>query len=236
LRAAEADDLLSDNPVPKTRLPRRGPISEKASIAPKKLLELLDALPESSQSLAWLLALTGLRIGELLAPRWRDVDLEGGCIWVRQTVYEGLFDDPKTRRSRRTVPLGNRGLEILALRRPSQFDPEALVFASGRTTPLSRRNLLNRQLKPASEKVGLTGASWHWLRHAHATMLDAVGAPLGTVQALLGHSSSEITREVYLHSVPADAKNAVQRVEDLMIGPKRTQLPVFLEITSTLIH
>ena len=67
-------------------------------------------------------------------------------------------------------------------------------------------------------------------------MLDAVGAPLGTVQALLGHSSSEITREVYLHSLPADAKDAVQRVEDLMIGPKRTQLPVFPEITSTLIH
>jgi integrase len=236
LRAAEADDLLSDNPILKTRLPRRGPGSEKASIAPEKLLELLDALPEPSQSLAWLLALTGLRIGELLALRWRDVDLEIGCVRVRQTVYEGQFDDPKTRRSRRTVPLGKRGAEILARRRPSPLGPEALVFASGRATPLSRRNLLNRQLKPACERVGLAGANWHWLRHAHATMLDAVGAPLGTVQALLGHSSSEITREVYLHSLPADAKDAVQRVEDLMIGPKRTQLPVFPEITSTLIH
>jgi len=236
LRAAEADDLLSDNPVHKTRLPRRGPISEKASIAPEKLLELLDALPEPSQSLAWLLALTGLRIGELLALRWRDVDLESGCVRVRQTVYEGQFDDPKTRRSRRTVPLGNRGVEILARRRPSPLDPEALVFASGRATPLNRRNLLNRQLKPACERVGLAAANWHWLRHAHATMLDAVGAPLGTVQALLGHSSSEITREVYLHSLPADAKGAVQRVEDLIIGPKRTQVPVFPEITSTLIH
>ena len=216
LRAAEADDLLSNNPVHKTRLPRRGPISEKASIVPEKLLDLLDALPEPSQSLAWLLALTGLRIGELLALRWRDVDLEGGCIWVRQTVYEGLFDDPKTRRSRRTMPLGNRGVEILTRRRPSQVEPEALVFASGRSTPLSRRNLLNRQLKPACEKVGLTGANWHWLRHANATMLDAVGAPLGTVQALLGHSSSEITREVYLHSVPADARCSAKG--DLALG------------------
>ena len=79
-----ADDLLSSNPVLKTRLPRRGPIPEKASIAPEKLLELLGALPEPSQSLAWLLAL-----------RWRDVDLEIGCIRVRQTVYAGQFDDPK---------------------------------------------------------------------------------------------------------------------------------------------
>ena len=236
LGAAEADDLLSDNPVHKTRFPRRGPTSEKASIAPEKLLELLDALPEPSQSLAWLLALTGLRIGELLALRWRDVDLEIGCVRVRQSVYEGKFDDPKTRRSKRTVPLGNRGVEILTHRRPSQVYPESLVFASRSATPLNRRNLLNRQLKPACERVGLTGANWHWLRHANATLLDAVGAPLGTVQALLGHSSSEITREVYLHSVPADAKDAVQRVEDLVIGPKRTQVPVFPEMTSTLIH
>ena len=235
LRAAEADDLLSSNPVHKTRLPRRGPISEKASIAPEKLLELLDALPEPSQSLAWLLALTGLRIGELLALRWRDVDLESGCIRVRQTVYEGQFDDPKTRRSRRTVPLGNRGVEILARRKPSRLDPEALVFASGRETPLNRRNLLNRQMKPACEKVGLPGQTGIGCGMHTATMLDAVGAPLGTVQALLGHSSSEITREVYLHSLPADARDAVQRVEDLVIGPKRTQVPVFPEITSTLI-
>ena len=134
------------------------------------------------------------------------------------------------------MPLGTRGVEILTRRRPSQVEPEALVFASGRATPLSRRNLLNRQLKPACERAGLTGANWHWLRHAHATMLDAVGTPLGTVQALLGHASSEITREVYLHSVPADAKNAVQRVEDLVIGPKRTQVPDFPEMKSVLIH
>jgi integrase len=206
LRAAEADDLLSDIPVHKTRLPRRGPLKEKASIIPEKLLVLLDALPEPCQSLASLLALTGLRIGELLALRWRDVDLESGCIRVRQTVYEGQFDDPKPRRSRRTVPLGKRGVEILARRRPPRLEPEALIFASSRATPLNRRNLLNRQLKPACEKVGLTWANWHWLRHAHATMLDAVGAPLGTVQALLRHSSAEITREVYLHSLTAYAR------------------------------
>jgi integrase len=63
------------------------------------------------------------------------------------------------------------------------------------------------------------------LRHAHATLLDAVGTPLGTVQALLGHSSSEITRETYIHSVPADARRAVGDVEKLF-GPKWTQVPI----------
>ena len=61
-------------------------------------------------------------------------------------------------------------------------------------TSFDRHNLVNRQLKPTCKKLGLTGVSWHWLRHANATLLDSVGTPLGTVQVLLGHSSSEITR------------------------------------------
>jgi integrase len=67
-----------------------------------------------------------------------------------------------------------------------------------------------------------------WLRHANATLLDSVGASLGTVQALLGHSSSEITRGTYMHSVPADARQAVQKVEEA-IGPKWTQIPEWPE-------
>jgi len=80
------------------------------------------------------------------------------------------------------------------------------------------------------------GVGWHWLRHAHATLLDAVGTPLGTVQALLGHSSSEITREVYLHSIPADAQAAVQKVEDFLIRPKLTQVVEMAKTGSQLIQ
>jgi integrase len=88
------------------------------------------------------------------------------------------------------------------------------VFSARNGSPLCRRNLLNRQLKPVCKALGISGTNWHWLRHANATLLDAVGTPLGTVQALLGHSSSEITRETYIHSVPADARRAVNEVEN----------------------
>ena len=115
-----------------------------------------------------------------------------------------------------------------SIREAAESNPETLEFASRQETPLSRRNLLNRQLKPTSEKLGLKGANWHWPRHANATLLDAVGARLVTVQALLGHASAEITREVSLHAVPANAKSVVQKVEDL-IGPKRIQVPVWPE-------
>jgi integrase len=112
MAAAEAAELIPSNPVRKTRFPRRGLIKQKAVIAPDKIRDLLEALPEPSQSLAWLLVLTGLRIGELLAVRWRNVDLEYGVLRVTESVYDGHFDRPKTQRSLRSVPLGPRAIQI----------------------------------------------------------------------------------------------------------------------------
>lgn len=235
LEAAVRDDLLTSNPVRRTRLPRRAPTEETAPISLESLRALLNVLPEPSRSIAWLLAMTGLRIGELLALRWQDIDFEKGFLSVRQTVYEGHFDVPKSKRSRRTLPLGSVSAQIFASLHKQGVEPSALVFSTRNGSPLSRRNLLNRQLKPACKTVGLKDANWHWLRHAHATFLDSVGAPLGTVQVLLGHASSEVTREVYIGSVPEDARAAVQNVEKL-IGPKWTQVPDWPEMQSKVVN
>jgi integrase len=53
-----------------------------------------------------LIAATGLRVGELLALRWSALDLVGGTLSVRESVFEGTFQSPKTQRARRTIPLG----------------------------------------------------------------------------------------------------------------------------------
>ena len=236
MAAAEMAEMIPSNPVRKTRFPRRGPTKQRAEIAPDKIQELLEALPEPSRSLAWLLVLTGLRIGELLALRWRNLDLEKGVLKVTQSVYDGHFDTPKTPRSQRSVPLGPKALEILTARKPAVSNPEALVFPNREGGALDRHNLTNRQLKSTCKKLGLVGVNWHWLRHANATLLDAVGTPLGTVQALLGHSSPEITRETYLHSIPADARAAVEKVEDLLKRPKLTPVAILWGNGSSLIQ
>jgi integrase len=236
MAAAESDDLIPSNPVRKTRFPRRGPRKERAEITPEKIRKLLAALPEPSASVARLVVCTGLRIGEALALRWGDIDLESRVVRVTRNVYDGHFDEPKSQRSRRSVPLGAMSIEVLSARKPAGVNPETLVFSTDMGTPFDRHNLVNRQLKPTCKELGLTGVGWHWLRHAHATLLDAVGTPLDTVQALLGHSSSEITREVYLHSIPADAQAAVQKVEDLLIRPKLTQVVEIGKTGSSLIQ
>ena len=242
VEAAVMQDLLTDNPVRKTRLPRRGPVAEKTPIEMETVKELTEKLAEPSRSIAALLARTELRIGELLALRWQDIDLQQGLLSVNQTVYEGHFDEPKSKRSKRRIPLDPKCVEILTALKRTEATPSTLVFSARNGSPLSRRNLLNRQLKPAAKALKLTGVNWHWFRHAHATLLDSTGAPIGTTQALLGHSSSEITRETYIHSVPADARRAVEDVERLLetrgslIGPKWTQVPVWPEMENSLIN
>lgn len=225
MAAAEMAELIPSNPVRKTRFPRRGAVRQRAVIAPEKIQALLAALPEPSRSIAWLLVLTGLRIGELLAVRWRNVHLEHGTLRVTESVYSGHFDVPKTERSQRTVPLSANAIQILAARKPAVVNPEALVFATRDGSPFDRHNLSRRQLNSTCKKIGLVGVGWYWLRHANATLLDAVGTPLGTVQALLGHSSPEITREVYLHSIPSDARAAVEKVDELLNRRKLTEVP-----------
>lgn len=222
-------------------MPRRGLVEEKTPIEIETVNELIQKLAEPSRSIASMLAMTGLRVGELLALRWQDIDLEKGLLSVNQTVYEGHFDEPNTNRSKRRIPLGSLSVEILAASKRTESTPSTLVFSARNGSPLSRRNLLNRQLKPAALALKLTGVNWHWFRHAHATFLDSTGAPIGTTQALLGHSSSEITRGTYIHSVPADARQAVEGVERLFgtsgngFGPKWTQVPVWPELGSFLI-
>jgi integrase len=236
LGAAECNGLIETNPVASTRLPRRGPSLERPSVSPEHIRTLLHNLPEPSRSIGWLIVLTGLRIGEVLALRWRDVDLVGGALRVNQTVYDGHFDEPKTKRSKRVVPLAKKAKAVLEALKPSVPNPDALVFSARNGSPLSRRNLLNRHLVPTCKAFALPRMNWHWLRHAHTTFLDSVGTPLGAMQDMLGHSSPEMTRSVYLHSVPEDARRSVAKVEKLVIGPKRTQVPVRPENGSSLIQ
>jgi integrase len=159
--AAEIAELIPSNPVRKTRFSRRGIVKEKPAIAPEKIRELLEALPEPSSSLARLLVFTGFRIGELLALRWQDIDLEHGVLRVRRTVYDGHFDEPKTQRSKRTVPLRLKFFEILTARKPNIVNPDALVFPTKAGTAFDRHNLVNQQFKPTCKRLGLVGVTRH---------------------------------------------------------------------------
>jgi integrase len=85
-------------------------------------------------------------------------------------------------------------------------NPEDLVFQTTKGTPLSDKNLYNRELAPACDRIGQPRISWHSFRHTHATFLHENGESLKTAQALLGHSDLETTLNTYTHTVPDSRK------------------------------
>jgi integrase len=172
----------------------------------------LQSLQEPVKTLAITVAMTGLRIGEVLALRWRNVDLDKSLIHVREAVYQGNISSPKSKSSIRDVPIGpSLQQSLLECRKNAAAD--AFVFASRNGTPLDSHNLLGRVLKPACKRAGLPSISWHSFRHTHATLLSDLGESLKTAQAQLGHARLSTTAEIYTHAVPASQRAAVEKLE-----------------------
>lgn len=126
----------------KTKLPRRQHRTERVVLTPVQVRDIAATLNEPARSVTLLLVLTGLRVGELLALRWGSIDLKARLLRVAETVYDGHFDQPKTRRSARTIPIGTETAVILAGICPAAVDAKALVFATREGLPLDRWNLL----------------------------------------------------------------------------------------------
>ncbi len=150
-------------------------------------------------------AMTGLRQGELLGLRWRDVDLVARKVRVVSPYVRGEFGDPKSEGSGRSVPLAVRVADALAgLREDSAYQTDGdLVFChpeSGR--PLDRSKLV-RRFKLAVTRAEVRPVTFHELRHTFGTRMAAAGVPLRTLQHWLGHADSKTT-QVYAHYQPCD--------------------------------
>lgn len=154
LGAAEEWGCITENVAQKTKLPRRQHGAERAVLTPVQVRRLTAAVNEPARSIMLLLVLTGLRIGELLALRWGNIHLDARFLRVCQTVYDGHFDQPKTKRSMRTIPIGMETAEVFAVMRPVAVDPRTLIFATREGLPLDRWNLLRKHLKPCCEEIG----------------------------------------------------------------------------------
>ena len=112
---------------------------------------------------------------------------------MAENYSSGDFVSPKTKSSRRSIPISSSLRHVLESHRArmNPKSPEELVFRTPTSTPLSDKNLYNRELAPACDRIGQPRISWHLFRHSHATLLHANGESLKTAQALLGHSDLE---------------------------------------------
>lgn len=155
-----------------------------------------------------LLALrTGLRRGELLALRWTDVDLVAGKVIVRQAVYDGVIDTPKSARQRE-VPLSDEVIRVLKGARHLKGE---YIFCAPNGRILTK-NEVRAPLRRAYTQAGLRAIGWHVLRHTFASHLAMRGVPLKAIQELMGHATIEMTLR-YSH-MTADVRRDAVRLLD----------------------
>jgi len=218
--------LIPRNPCDLVDPPRVQQVEMKA-LDEKQLLELFAVTEGTRHHVPVVLAATtGMRLGEILALKWPDIDFESReCQVVRslQQTDTGLsFKTPKTRRSRRSVLLPQLAITALKAHRAQQnrkrllmgpgYQDLDLVFArsDGSMWPPVQfssdfRRLIRRRGQPAIR--------FHDLRHTHASQLLKAGVPVKVVSERLGHATASITLDVYSHVLPGMQAEAVAKID-----------------------
>ena len=163
---------------------------------------------------------TGIRKGEVAALQWGDIDWNGKFIEVRRNAWEGRITTPKNGKSRR-VDMSDQLCRVLSEHRRNM---SAEALREGRAMP---EYVFNSELGPrysggriwevfarCLKKAGMRHVPFHALRHSFASMLIANGEPLAYVKDQLGHSSIQMTVDIYGHLVPGANRQAVNRLDD----------------------
>lgn len=195
-------------------------------LQPAEIERLLEVAEEPYRGLYLLAVHTGMRRGELLGLRWRDIDLEVGKIQVRRSLARVRTGDRyvvgeaplKTRYSRRVID-DLAPAAIAALRElPRGDDPERdYVFLSRAGGPIDP-DTLDRAFKRHLDLASLPEIRFHDLRHTHASLLIAAGVHPKAIQARLGHASITTTLNTYGHLMPSAFQGVGSRLEALLQG------------------
>jgi integrase len=241
--AVEAEPpLLLKSPAVKATPPSRKQ-AQPAEIIPWNAEQLKTFMGWSAGSsphhAAWrVLGYTGARRGEVLALRWRHVDLDAATISIQKTVGivhvkgdsasgKPVESKPKTDKSRRVVDLDPATVAVLKSWRSERASlglhlvrPDSLVFSDldGEHLHPERFSRTWQQTQARCRKAhpDLPQIRMHDLRHTHATLLIAAGVPIKVVSERLGHSSINVTLGVYGHVMPGDQKRAAVKFAELV--------------------
>jgi integrase len=223
LDGAVRDGLIARNPA--ALVARPGVARQEAKHLDGQDVSALLAAAHGSRyyPALQLIAATGLRKGEALALHWSHIDLDAGLLKVAATItrIEGrlVISEPKTARSRRSIPLSEPVVAMLKrhrteqlaerLRAGDQWHDTGMVFTTELGSPVDPRNLL-RVIEKAAQAAGLDGIGVHTLRHSAAVDWLEAGVHIKAVADLLGHSSISVTGDVYGHTSDDTARKAIE--------------------------
>ena len=210
LSDAVEEGLIRRNPCRKLRL-KQPEQAEQRALSREEHQQLRNALTGQTNLPALLGLYTGMRLGEVCALKWRDVDWDRRTLSVRRTVQrlqarghqddenktELLIGTPKSQRSQRVIPIPDFLMEALQeLREQSTGE-----YVFGSEDRAAEPRTVQRRFSKVTEELGMEGVHFHTLRHTFATRLLELGVDIKTVSALLGHSSARTTLDLYAHSL-----------------------------------
>jgi integrase len=229
--------LVTQNPAVFVDLPRQQR-KEMHALDAAQAKAFLDAAKNKSCEPMFALALTtGMGPGEYLALQWKDIDFQKATVTVQRTLsrHKGdwHFDEPKTPRRRRSIPIPPQVVTLLQEHERKQaeyrithadiYDDLDLVFATANGSPYSIRNVLDDFFKPLLKDAKLPDIRLYDLRHTCATLLLLHGENPKVVSERLGHASVMLTLDTYSHVLPTMQKSATKKLEALLFKKPRRQ-------------
>lgn len=169
-----------------------------------------------------LAAHTGMRRGEVLGLRWKDVNLKNGTVIIRQQLQrvgsEITFQPPKTKSGKRKISIPAVVTNTLQGLRDDEktidIKQETLVFRNTNNNPV-RPEALERTWKKVITQCGLPYRNFHCLRHTHATLLLSAGIPIIEVSRRLGHARVSHTLDLYGHAIPSYDERIIEKINQI---------------------
>lgn len=207
LENAVANGILKKNPCRKIRI-HRTKVTEQCTLSAAEQHLLSDSCAGEERLPALLGLYCGLRLGEVCALKWSDIDWEKQTLSVCRTAQRIritgedqrksmlMVGTPKSASSRRVLPLPAFLVDLLQQLWRNKHSQE---YVFGEHTPAEPRTV-QRRFQKLSTSLGLRHVHFHSLRHTFATRLLELGVDVKTVSVLLGHASPRITLDVYAHS------------------------------------
>ncbi len=230
LDQAVAWRLIERNPATGAALPRRSR-PEMRPLSPDEARRFLaEAHGHPLEALFTLAVTTGMRQGELLGLRWRDVDWPTRRAFVRYTLVRlhghWWLGEPKTARSERSIELTDATLDVLRAHRDRQAEVVAtagrrltgddLIFSDAAGEPLWGRHVTTLGFKALLRRAGLPPIRFHDLRHTFATLQLMAGTNPKIVSEVLGHKEIAITLDRYSHALPTMQTEAMARLDAVL--------------------
>ena len=167
---------------------------------------------------------TGMRKGELLALRWKDINFKENQIKVKHSLYKGKLTTPKSKSSNRSITMSTSLKKILLeLKLENSGKNETFVFTNSKKGMLDSKNIINRFFKPLIKKASIGHVRFHDLRHTFASQLIVNGIDIKYIQTQLGHASTRMTLDTYGHLLPDSNEKAISVLDNLYLFPKLVQ-------------